>query len=229
MQKLVLFDIDGTLLNPDGAGRRAMTLAFEEVYGTAGSVESYSMAGKTDLQITVELMTAAGLSEGEVRARLDLFWRRYAEILRAVIPEHRISVLPGVVEVVNALKRREGVLLGLLTGNVEEAAWLKLRTVGLDPYFSFGAFGGVTSVRDDLSLVAVEAAQRLTGRRFQGQDVVIIGDTPLDIACGRSIGAWSIAVGTGTYSVEELLRHGPDYCFIDLRQTAEVVNAVLGK
>lgn len=227
MHKLILFDIDGTLLNPDGAGRRAMILAFEKVFGTAGPIESYQMAGKTDLQIAFELMTAAGFSEGEVRARLDLYWQSYLETLQAILPEHRFSVMPGVVELLDALRRRQEVLLSLLTGNVEEAGWLKLRTVGLDGYFSFGAFGETTAVRSDLPQLAVDTAYRITGRRFQGQDVVVIGDTPLDIACTRGIGARSIAVATGPYSVEELLRYNPDYCFSDLQKTAKVVTAVL--
>lgn len=228
MRKLVLFDIDGTLLNPDGAGRRAMIAAFEQVFGTAGPIETYSMAGKVDSQIVMELMTAAGLSKETVHGRLPEYFAAYAGQLRHIVDQHQVRTLPGVVQLLDRLSANRDVVIGLLTGNTLLGAREKLRSAGLAGYFDgLGAFGDDALRRPELPAIAVQRARDTLSHEFRGKDVVIIGDTPLDIDCGRALGAQSIAVATGPYTCPELQEHRPDFCFPDLTATDAIVEAIL--
>lgn len=228
MKKLVLFDIDGTLLDSDGAGRRAMIAAFEEVFGTAGPIDEYSMAGKVDSQIVTELMVAAGWPEDEVHARLPEYFAIYAHELERIANEHNVQPLPGAVRLLERLTDHSDVVIGLLTGNVPAGARGKLRGAGLAQYFDgLGAFGDDALSRPELPAIAVDRAKEVLGQEFRRKDVVIIGDTPNDIACGRSLDVKSIAIATGPYSCEELQKHGPDYCFSDLTDTEAIVEAIL--
>ncbi len=208
---LVLFDIDGTLLNSHGAGRRAMKRALLAVYGTAGDLDGYNMAGKTDRRIIHDVLVAAGLSADDIAARFPRYEAVYADMLEEEVARRRPTPLPGARDLVVRLARREDVVLGLLTGNLPEGAYIKLRSAGFDPrLFVVTAFGDDALDRHELPPVAVARAHALTGHRFRGKEVVIVGDTPLDIACGREIGARSVAVATGPYSLEDLAPHGPD-------------------
>lgn len=228
MRKLVLFDLDGTLLDSDGAGRRAMITAFEEVFGTAGPIDEYSMAGKVDSQIVTELMVAAGRAESEVHARLPDYFDTYAHALGRIVNEHNVRPLPGAVRLLEGLTDHSDVVIGLLTGNVSAGALEKLRGAGLAQYFDgLGAFGDDALSRPELPAIAVDRAREVLGREFRRKDVVIIGDTPNDIACGRSLDVKSIAIATGPYSCVELQEHRPDFCFSDLTDTKAIVEAIL--
>ena len=225
---LVLFDIDGTLLNSHGAGRRAMKRALQVVYGTAGDLDGYDMAGKTDRRIIHDVLTAAGFTPEEVAARFPQYMSVYARFLQEEVTRRAPSPLPGAITLVERLARRADVLLGLLTGNLPQGARIKLRSAGFDPdLFQVAAFGSDALDRHQLPPIAVQRAQARTGHQFRGKHVVIVGDTPLDIECGREIGAKSVAVTTGPYSEEELVRYRPDLVLPNLADVEWAETAIL--
>lgn len=212
MRRLVLFDIDGTLLSTHAATARVFHQALREVYGTTGPVRGYSFGGKTDPQIARELLLAAGLQAADIEARLPALWAAYLPRLRAALPAAEITVFPGVERVLDALAAApDAAVLGLLTGNLREGAWLKLQAARLGPErFRVGAFGSDHADRRELPALAVGRAAEAVGRRFAPREVVVIGDTPADIACGAHLGARTVAVATGTYSADALAEHEPD-------------------
>ena len=230
--KLVLFDIDGTLLGTDGAGRRAIHRALLDETGTAGPIEQYRFDGKTDPQIIGELLALAGHAGARDRACIDAVCRRYVEHLRAELdkPTQTTTLMPGTRELLGALESHEAAgraLVGLVTGNLASGAALKLRSAGLDPgRFRVGAYGSDSARRADLPAVAAERAAALTGRAVRGSDVIVLGDTPDDVACGRPIGARCVAVATGFYDVAALRAAGAAYVFETLADTARVLDAI---
>ncbi len=228
--KLVLFDIDGTLLSASGAGRRALDRAMRDVYGTSGPIDSYDFRGGTDPQIIRDLLGRAGFEEPAILAGEAAVYRRYAEMLEEEVGDGRgVSVYPGVRELVETLAARDDVLVGLLTGNIEVGARIKLRPTGLWPFFRLGAYGSDHADRTRLPQVAASRAERLVGRVFLGPDTVIIGDTPRDIGCARAFGARAIAVATGWHSLEDLAAHRPDHAFADLSDQGTALDAMLGR
>jgi phosphoglycolate phosphatase-like HAD superfamily hydrolase len=230
MNKLVLFDIDGTILLTAGAGRRAIVAALtEEVEGT-DAFNRVRFDGKTDPQIVAELLEAAGNREPLEPARLDALCRRYVRHLARELeaPTTRTTLMPGVEPLLDRLEGQPGVVLGLLTGNIAEGAALKLRSGGLDPArFRVGAYGSDSAHRPDLPGIAARRAAILFGREPSGAQVVIIGDTPADIHCGSAIAARAIAVATGSYSVADLAACGPHAVFENLSVTDRVLEAIL--
>lgn len=229
MQKLVLFDIDGTLLWTDGAGREAIHQALVRELGTAGPIQGFRFDGKTDPQIVHELLTAAGHPSADKPSHVQAVCDRYATLLDAELqrPERKIRVLPGVRSLLTALDRRVDAVLGLLTGNLATGATLKLRRAGIDPaLFPVGAFGSDAVNRSALPAIAVARAAEIMGDAPTGHDVVIIGDTPADVTCGQSVGARAIGVGTGFYSAADLRAAGAFAAFDDLRQTEQVISAI---
>jgi phosphoglycolate phosphatase-like HAD superfamily hydrolase len=231
MKRLILFDIDGTLLSTNGAAIRGFHRALLEVYGTAGPIATHPFDGKTDPQIARELLSAAGLAHDAIDAGLEDLWRAYLRefAVEMAHPEHRTTLLPGVGEVLDALEPHRGdSVVGLLTGNVRRGADLKLGSVGLAERFSMGAYGSDHERRDHLPAIAVERARALTGREFRGEEIIIIGDTPYDITCGQALGVRAIGVATGRYSVEELRDAGADVVLPDLADTAMTLDALLG-
>jgi phosphoglycolate phosphatase len=231
MTRLVLFDIDGTILSSDGAAPRAFRRALETVFGTSGPVSGYSFAGRTDPQIARDLLTMAGLPEEHILNGLPDVWELYTTILAQEFRKVRATVYPGVRELLDRLEHaREDAVLGLLTGNVAEGARLKLESAGIDfDRFRVGAFGSDHHDRRELPEVAIDRAERALGHRFLGKSVVIIGDTPHDIACGEHLGVRTLAVATGSYSVEELTRCGPDVVFEDLSDIGAVWAAIFSE
>ena len=231
--KLVLFDIDGTLLWTDGAGRRAIGRALLDEIGTTGPIEHYRFDGKTDPQIVRELLSLAGHPAAEAVERVAAVCRRYLEVLEGELarPTQRTRVLVGVRELLGALEEHEArgrALVGLLTGNLEGGAALKLKSAGLDPRrFVVGAYGSDAAHRPALPAIAARRAAERTGQEIPGRDVVIIGDTPDDVACGEPIGARVVAVATGFYDVASLRAAGAAHVFADLRDTAAVLDAIL--
>lgn len=227
--KLVLFDIDGTLLRSGGAGRAAMEAALTEIFGTGGS-SAVRYDGKTDRQIVRELMRLEGHDDAHIDARMPTVVKRYLEMLRSTLAEatRETYLFPGVTALLDALETLDRVVLGLLTGNVAEGATLKLVAAGLDPSrFRVNAFGSDHESRGELPALAVERARLVTGLDVTGNDVVVIGDTPSDVTCGNSIGARAIGVGTGLYSADELKQHGAFAAFDDLTDTTAVMEAIL--
>lgn len=228
--KLVLFDIDGTLLWTDGAGRRAMEAALLTTFGVAGD-PSYRYDGKTDRQIAREQMRAAGVPDVSIDARLDALFDTYLANLERelVAAPDAAQLLAGVEALLDAVESESRAVLGLLTGNVAGGAARKLGAVGVDvARFRVNAFGSDHEHRPELPRIAQQRARTALGLDVPGDAVVIIGDTPADIACGRPIGARAIAVATGRYSEDDLAAHAPHAVFPDLRDTARVLEAILG-
>jgi phosphoglycolate phosphatase-like HAD superfamily hydrolase len=230
MRKLVLFDIDGTLLLSSGAGRRAIIAALSEDIGTHEAWNTIRFDGKTDPQILAELLEAAGHAGDPAEERLRSLGAKYVELLREELerPDHRTTLMPGVVPLIDRVDREEYVVLGLLTGNFAAGAELKLKSGGIDPRrFKVGAFGSDSPRRAELPPIAARRAEPLFGRVPSGHDVVIVGDTPADVTCGQCIGARAIGVATGSYSVADLERAGAHAVFPDLSDTEAVLDAML--
>lgn len=225
---LFLFDVDGTLVATRGAGRRAMIRALLAVYGVTGPADTYDSRGKTDPRIVSDLMGAAGLSPGAIASRLPAFYDRYIEELSAEIGDGgQVALMPGVGELVRRLSERPRAVVGLLTGNIESAARIKLAPTGLWPCFRLGAYGSDDADRSRLPAVAVQRAEALVGQPIPPEHVLVIGDTPLDIGCARASGAVAVAVATGQYSLEELAACAPDFLFPDLSDVLRVMAALL--
>lgn len=222
---LILFDIDGTLTT-GGPARSAFQLALEETYGTAGPIATHDFSGKTDPRITRELLTAAGRHPRDIEAGLPRFWARYLSELEARIDGHPVTVLPGVHELIAALAARQDAHLGLVTGNVAGGARLKLLSARLWHHFPVGGFGSDNEVRNELPRVALDRASAHWGRAFRGSDAVIVGDTPRDVACGKAVGAATVAVATGRFSRAQLLDTPADRVLPDLVDTAAVIEAL---
>lgn len=228
---LVLFDIDGTLLLTAGAGRRAITAALRAELASEEVFEQVRFDGKTDPQIVTELLTLAGHPAATDRAFVMDVCRRYVGLLAEELrrPTAGTRVMPGIGPLLDTLEARADVVLGLLTGNVQDGAALKLASGGLAPErFRVGAYGSDSAHRPDLPAIAAGRAEPHFGRRPAGREVVIIGDTPADVTCGRAIAARAIGVATGSYTVEALDDAGAHRAFADLSDTERVLEAILG-
>lgn len=226
MQRLILFDIDGTLLSLRGAGKSSFRRGLEEVYGTAGPIEGWDFGGKTDRLLCHELLGAAGLPPHAIEEGIDRALSIYLENLEAALAVHPVHVHSGIVELLEVLATDPRVTLGILTGNVAAGARLKLTAVGLDGFFRLGSYGCDSANRRDLPAVAIARAKELTGYAFSGKEVVIIGDTPHDIDCGKVLSNRTIAVATGSFSAESLKAYAPDFLFENLEVTESVLDAI---
>jgi phosphoglycolate phosphatase len=227
--RLFLFDVDGTLITAHGAGRLALTQALRAVFGTAGPIEGYDFRGRTDPRIVLDLMRAAGLRDADVTARLPACFDVYVRELRALVTDGRpVDVMPGIADVVRELAARDDALVGLLTGNIERGAQVKLASTGLLPFFRVGAYGSDDADRRRLPAIACARARAQTGRDVPLDRVTIIGDTPLDVDCARACGARAVAVATGHHRVEELAACGPDLLFADFADVPGVLRTLAG-
>jgi len=227
--RLVLFDIDGTLLNSGGMGRAAMQRALGQVFGSPGN-PSYRYDGKTDKQIVRDVMRMEGHSDEHIDSRMENLIEIYLDGLREGAREKRFNVRPldGVVELLDALEPRKDVVLGLLTGNVEPGARIKLEAAGIDPdRFKINACGSDHEHRPRLPAIAQRRAGEKLGLDIAGERLVVIGDTPADIDCGRSLGAKAIGVASGHYTVEQLESHNPYAVFPSLKDTSRVLETIL--
>ena len=227
--KLVLFDIDGTILLTAGAGKRAIHRALIEVYGATGP-DDHRFDGKTDPQIVRELMRIVGHEDDHIDAKMSELLARYVGYLHEELRARPdgVRLMPGIHELLDALAERADVVLGLLTGNLVDGARAKLEAAGIDPKrFVVGAYGSDHETRSELPAVALARARRELRLAIDGSDVVVIGDTPADLQCGQGIGARAIGVATGHYTVDDLAAHRPAAVFRDLSCTWEVVDAIL--
>jgi phosphoglycolate phosphatase len=224
VRRLLLFDIDGTLLSTDGAARRAFHRALLEVYETTGPISTHAFDGKTDPQIARELLRLAGLNDGAIDGRLQMLWSAYLRELACELSSatHSTRLYPGVLPLLRALDSAD-VCVALLTGNIARGAALKLAWAGIEQHFAFGAFGSDCERRDGLPAVAVARAEQHTGRNFSGPEIIVIGDTPQDVTCGQALGVFTVAVATGRYSTDDLLRAGASVAFPDLSDTAALL------
>ena len=232
MKRLVLFDIDGTLVW-GGPAKEAFTVALGKTFGTTGPVNLVSFAGKTDPQIAREVLRKAGLDDARIDAGLPTLWALYPRELEQRLPAKPVTALPGVRRLLTALEATGEAVVGLVTGNIREGARLKLGSAGLAAdaiaadAFAAGGFGCDRECRNQLPAIAVARAERAWGVRFPPPSVVVVGDTPLDVECGRHFGARTFAVATGHFSAPELRATGADHVAADLTRTREVVEVLM--
>jgi len=221
MPKLVLFDIDGTLVLTGGAGVRAMTRACDEIVGSSNALHGVAVAGRTDWIILSDALERMGR---DLDAQLFAALRdRYVTYLRDEIqvPGHGVkAVMPGIQALLDDLQARDGVYLGLLTGNFEAGARIKLEYFDLWRYFQCGAFGDDAADRNALVPFAVSRARECGVPDLAPHDILVVGDTPHDIACARAVGATPVAVATGMFTTGQLRDSGADIVFRDLSDTA---------
>lgn len=224
---LVLFDIDGTLLTAGDAPRRALEEALTAVYGNPGPATTHDFSGKTDPQIILELLELGGLPRGEAEARLPQAFEAYLSRLgRYLTDDPGARLLPGIAELVPRLAREPRAALGLLTGNLAAGARLKLTHFGLWEHFALGAFGSDDIDRNRLPPLVVARAEERWGVSFPPARTFVVGDTPLDIAAARTIGAVTVAVDTGRRA-GRLAAHAPDHLFPDLAEWRSMLWPVL--
>lgn len=217
-RRLLLFDIDGTLVLTGGAGKRSMDRAFEEMFGVSEAFAEVSMAGRTDRWLVETALERHGMRA--TPERLAAFRARYLDLLDAAIGDAgsgRRGLMPGVTEVLAALRARDDMHLALLTGNYADGARIKLEHFGLWQHFAWGAFGDDYAEREALARAAVAEAAARGITLADPAHAVIIGDTPFDIACARAAGARVVAVATGHHGLDELRGCAPDLALEDLR------------
>jgi phosphoglycolate phosphatase-like HAD superfamily hydrolase len=222
--KLLLFDIDGTLLTSGGAGERALRLGFRDRFGIDDDLSSVEIAGRTDSGIVREMLAAHRLpaTPENIAAFLDGYLHHLAE----EIPRTPGRLLPGILPLLDALQPRADIVLALLTGNLARGAEIKLRHYGVWHYFEFGAFADDHHDRNQLGPFAQARARAQRGIEFPPERVFVLGDTPHDIACARAIGAKVIAIATGKFSQADLAAHAPDFIFDDLADLDAVLAAI---
>jgi phosphoglycolate phosphatase len=211
--RLVLFDIDATLIDSGGAGIRALNSSFQELFSLEEAFEGIRMAGKTDTEIVKECLLKHNISIDDT---LDAVSSAYLKHLQKEIQNDRKHVKPGVYELLDHLSTRKNLGLGLLTGNLEQGARIKLEAFHLNRYFLTGAFGSDDEDRNNLLPIAMKRFETLCQQRIEIDECIIIGDTPRDVACAHIYHAVCIGVATGPYSFEELVEAGADYVLRDL-------------
>ncbi len=227
MKRLILFDVDGTLVW-GGPAKEAFTVALGQAFGTTGPANLVSFAGKTDPQIAREVLRRAGLDDARIDAGLARLWTLYARELERRLPAKPVTALPGARELLAGLEESGEAAVGLVTGNIREGARLKLGSAGLSAEaFPAGGFGCDHECRNRLPAIAVGRAEQAWGVRFPPESVVVVGDTPLDVECGRHFGARTFAVATGHFGAAELRATGADHVASDLTRTRDVVDVLL--
>ncbi|MBI1988074.1 MAG: HAD hydrolase-like protein [Nitrospinae bacterium] len=216
MEKVFLFDVDGTLINTGGAGSRALVRAFRARYAVENALKGLILDGKTDPWIIREVLQLnLGLSPGPEQVRQVM--ESYLAFLEGEVQSSpNFRIMPGIELLLAELAAREDALVGLATGNIEQGARIKLERAGIYPYFRLGGYGSDSEERPELVKIAIRKAERLLGRCLGREEVYIIGDTPLDILSGKAAQVSTVAVATGRYSLDELRPYLPDYLFSSL-------------
>ncbi|PTX96681.1 HAD family hydrolase [Opitutus sp. ER46] len=227
MKILLLWDIDGTLITSGRSGMRALHATLQEVFGITGTLDAIPFAGRTDRWILREVFRHFDIPVTE--ENIQKTFARYVELLPAMLAQNREGrVLPGVHEILQAAAAHGHIAQGLLTGNLKRGAELKLVHYGLWQHFPFGAFADDSELRDELGPWAVRRAQEHHRAQFAPANVWIIGDTQHDIACGKVIGARTLAVATGGHTLDQLRQHEPTVVLENLADTAAVLKLLAG-
>ena len=225
--RLVLFDVDGTLLSSGRRGLDAFSEALRRTFGTDGDVASYRFEGKLDPVIVDDLMRGAGIPAEVVAERRPAAIALYLDLLEEALTAEPPALKPGAAEVVARVASSPSALPALLTGNVRRGARIKLSAAGLWDRFRSGVFGDEAARRVDLGPIALARALELTGRAFAPAETVVVGDARADVECGRAIGARVVAVATGRTSADELRAAGADVVFPSFADVASACEAIL--
>ncbi len=223
-KRLLLWDIDATLVTTAGAGDRALKRAITERWRVEDDLHDIEIAGRTDAHIAASVLRKYGVEP--TPSELASFLERYLAHLGDFLPQLQGRVLPGVAELLRLTHGRDDRVLGLLTGNLQRGARLKLERYGLWHYFDFGAFADDDMDRNRLGEFARRRALEKHGHEFEGAFIDVIGDTGHDIACGKAFGARTVAVATGSWTREQLARWEPDFLFDDLSQVETVMKTL---
>ncbi len=226
--RLILFDVDGTLLMAGGAGNRALGRALQHTYGLENGLNGIRLDGKTDPQIVRETLGRYGKEASLTRQSLNSLFVSYIPFLKdevATSPDFRI--LPGVPELMATLSTQSSVALGLATGNIEEGARIKLDRADLTSFFTFGGYGSDAENRTELIRTAIERGLQEISPA-SAVDILLIGDTPRDVVHARTAGVRTLAVATGRYSVESLLAYKPDFVMPNLNCTEQIMEILNG-
>ena len=223
-KRLLLFDIDGTLIHSGGAGVHALKSAFKERFGVDDDLRDIEIAGMTDSGIVVSILNKHKIPA--TNENLSAFLDSYVHFLSSELPRRKGKLLPGVPELLQRLKSRPHLVLALLTGNVSRGAQLKLEHYGVWHFFEFGAFADDHRDRNRLGPFARARARERHGREFSASEIDVIGDTPRDIACGKALGARTVAVATGTWSRDQLAEYQPDFLIDNLSDVAKVIHTL---
>lgn len=218
--KLFLFDIDGTLLTTDGAGRAALKTAGTDLFAIEEDLRTINVSGSTDTAIVQEILLHHSLEAST--ANVNRYLGGYLVWLKQHLASQSGAILPGAISLLDVLAQ-DGQGIGLLTGNVRRGAEIKLTAHGIWDRFSFGAFGDDNSDRNQLGPIAKRRAEAALNTEFPAHDIFVIGDTPKDIACARAFGAVAVAVATGRYSLANLSEHEPDHLCRDLADTKDLL------
>ena len=226
-KRLILFDIDGTLITDGGASRDAFADALRDTYGYSGDLNRFDFSGRTDPQIAYMVLREEGFGDDDIERGLSNLWTTYLAGLERNATPARVRALPGMREILEALVTMPHFTIALLTGNIEPGARLKLGPPALNDYFSFGAFGSDSADREKLPPIAVDRASRIDGHRFEGRDVVIIGDSIYDVRCGAPYDATTIAVASGKTPAELLKAENPRH-FFESAEDFEGIMAAIG-
>jgi len=226
MNKLALFDIDGTLIKGDNKQHKlSFSYAFKKVYGVDANVDIIDHPGKTDKQIIVEVLKKKGLEEQNIRLKINEAIKEMATFFERNISEDKLYLLDGVQTLLKELSKNN-ILLGLVTGNLEPIARAKLKNVNLNDYFKLGGFGSDDEDRINLVKIAIKRAENNFSFKFD-KNVFLIGDTPRDIKAGKGAGVKTLAISTGPYSGQELKAETPDFLFEDLTYKEEILRVIL--
>src|SRR5438477_4577441 len=223
-RRLLLFDIDGTLIHSGGAGVHALKSAFRERFGIADDLRGIEIAGMTDSGIVLNILNKHKIPA--TNENISAFLDSYVHFLSLELPRRKGKLLPGVLLLLEKLKSRPLLVLALLTGNVSRGARLKLEHYGVWHFFEFGAFADDHRDRNQLGRFARARAKEKHDREFAASEIDIIGDTPRDIACGKALGARTVAVATGTWSRDELAKYHPNFLIDDLSDVETIVDTL---
>lgn len=220
-KRLLLFDIDGTLIDSRGAGIQSLKYVLQQQFGVIDDLRGVEIAGKTDTGIVHQILRKQNIAVTEEKTAA--FLELYLEFLAGELPQRQGRLLPGVAELLPRLQARPQNVLALLTGNLRRGAQLKLAHYGIWDFFEFGAFADDHHDRNHLGPFAQQRAREKHAIDFAAADIDIIGDTPHDIACGKAIGARTIAVTTGSFSRAQLAAHHPDVILADFSEVEMVL------
>jgi phosphoglycolate phosphatase-like HAD superfamily hydrolase len=223
-KRLLLFDIDGTLIHSAGAGVHSLRHTLAERFQIQDDLANIEIAGMTDSGIVMNILNKHRIPT--TNENIAAFLDTYVHFLSLELPRRVGQLLPGVLELLEKLKARPHLVLALLTGNVSRGAQLKLEHYGVWHFFEFGAFADDHHDRNQLGPFAQARAREKHGYEFQANQIDVIGDTPRDIACGKAFGARTVAIATGTWPREELAAHNPDFLFDDLSNVDEVMRTL---